>query len=507
MERDSVSWSEELFRIFGVDPAGFVPSNSAAHNLIHPDDRALHARLVSLALGGERIEAFDCRIVRPSGELRYVRASGFDLDVDASGKPVFLFGTVLDVTDQKTVEQELCWHRDHLADLVKERTRELEARNERLDEAVRQCQLVEESLRRSEARYRALFDYSLDAIFWAESDGMISAVNKAACSMFQMTEEELCRVGRAGIVDGCDQRVAAMVKERDRRGYVRNEMRFKRKDGSRFWAELSSFLIGSSGSYFVVVRDISDRRQAEEEVQELNATLELRVKKRTAELEAAVRDLESFSYSVSHDFRAPLRHINNYSAILIEDFGSRLPKEALHYLDRMGEASSRMGALIDHLLELSRVGRVALCKVQVDLSALARTVGAALAVEGDTRRLELVVEEGLMAKGDPILLRQLLENLFDNAWKYSAGEPVSRLEFGGTRVGGQECFYLKDNGTGFDMSYSHKLFKVFERLHGSEYQGVGIGLATVQRIVERHGGKVWADGKVGEGAVFYFTLP
>lgn len=234
---------------------------------------------------------------------------------------------------------------------------------------------------------------------------------------------------------------------------------------------------------------------------------EQRVTQRTADLQAAIREQESFSYSVSHDLRAPLRHINSFSAILLEEHGEALPTEAHYYLKRIESASSEMGALIDHLLELSRVSRTALQPGEVNLSEIAAANLLMLAETEPHRRVEQLIEPGIIVLGDHYLLSQLLRNLLGNAWKYTSKKTSARIEFGKAVHFGQEVCFVRDNGAGFDMLYQKNLFKAFERLHGSEFEGVGIGLATAQRIVQRHGGMIWAEGTVDEGATFYFTLP
>ena len=202
-----------------------------------------------------------------------------------------------------------------------------------------------------------------------------------------------------------------------------------------------------------------------------------------------------------------MRHINSFSTMLIEDFGPELPEEANGYLDRIRAASNRMGGLIDHLLNLSRVSRSEISLESVDLSELARQVLQMYQETDPKRRVEATVAEGIVVWGDRSLLRQLLENLLGNAWKYSSRKQVARIEFGMVQRDGKEAFFVRDDGVGFDMEYVQKLFRAFERLHGSEFEGVGIGLATSQRIIKRHGGQIWAEAKVDQGATFYFTLP
>lgn len=244
----------------------------------------------------------------------------------------------------------------------------------------------------------------------------------------------------------------------------------------------------------------------QEAIQALNDELEQRVRERTAELEAAICEQESFSYSVSHDLRAPLRHINSFSALLLEDHGTELPDEARNYLHRIQGATRGMGSLIDHLLELSRLSRTELTRESVDLSALAAGITTMLQETEPQRQVDVCIEKNVLVRADRYLMSQLLANLLGNAWKYSSVRQPARIEFGKNWVDGQEVFFVSDNGAGFDMAHSARLFVAFQRLHGAEFEGTGIGLATAQRIVQRHGGTIWARGQIGEGATFYFTL-
>jgi len=258
----------------------------------------------------------------------------------------------------------------------------------------------------------------------------------------------------------------------------------------------------------LAIEDATDKTLALDALHELNRELDDRVSERTAQLEAANRELEAFAYSVSHDLRAPLRALDGFSDELLRSYTDRLDDRGQHYLRRLRSGTQRMGQLIDDMLMLSRINRGAMRREPVDLTALAEGVAAELRGREPDRTVAFVIEPGLSAVGDGALLGVALENLLGNAWKFTSKKPSATIAVGRERYEGAPAFFVRDDGAGFDMAHVSKLFGAFQRLHTlREFPGNGVGLATVQRVVHRHGGQVWAEGVPGQGATFHFTLP
>lgn len=293
---------------------------------------------------------------------------------------------------------------------------------------------------------------------------------------------------------------------------VRAELTNYTKAGVAYWVEFEIVPIadarGSLTHFVAVERDITERKRAEEKILQLNAELEDRVQRRTAQLEAANRELEAFSYSVSHDLRSPLNTINGFGQMLLSRHADKLDDKGRHCLSRIRAGTRQMGDLIDGLLSLAKLSRDPLQLEVVDLSGIASRVEQECREQEPERQVQVQIQDGLLVRGDAVLLSVVLQNLLGNAWKYSARQASSRIEVGSdTGADGQTVYFVRDNGAGFDMAYADKLFGVFQRLHApTDFAGTGVGLANVKRVVERHGGRVWAQGRLNEGATFYFTL-
>lgn len=373
-----------------------------------------------------------------------------------------------------------------------------------LDRAAETRRLADERVRASEARFRAIAETASDGIVVADVRGAVTYLNAAALRIFGRTETQA--LGRS---------VTQFMPERYHEAHLQGLERFAatgegrligrtvelaglRADGEEFPLELSLASWRSGGEIFVaaLLRDVTVRRRAEEDLQ-----------RHAAQLEISNAELDAFSYSVSHDLRAPLRAIDGFSLALIEDFGRQLDEKGADYLRRVRTAAQRMSQLIDDLIDLSRVSRAEMKREPVDLTAIAREVEQELRRREPGREVEVEVDPDLSVEGDSRLLRLALENLLGNAWKYTRTRPRARIELARVQYEGRPGFEVRDNGVGFDMAAANRLFGAFQRLHrADEFEGTGIGLATVQRIVRRHGGRVWASAVKDRGATFGFTL-
>ncbi|MEO5374963.1 MAG: PAS domain S-box protein [Alphaproteobacteria bacterium] len=393
------------------------------------------------------------------------------------------------------------------------KSRALSERLAESEEQLRGARRISEDYLASRDLFSSIMHISADAIISVDNNQHIVLFNQGAERIFGYAADEVIgqpldillppevrAIHHEHVVD------FGHSDDTSRRMGERTQVFGRRKNGQVFPAEASISRVAVEGrlTFTATLRDVTTQRETQRAIEALNADLV----HRATQLESANRELEAFSYSVSHDLRAPLRAVDGFSQALMEDYATALPEEARDFLSRIRNASQRMGQLIDDMLNLSRVSRSEMRLQRLDLTAMARGIASDLAKSQPERAVEFVIADELVADGDPHLVQIVLTNLLGNAWKYTSKHPTARIEFGGRAAeDGAQAFFVRDDGAGFNMAYADKLFGAFQRLHGmDEYPGTGIGLVTAQRIVHRHGGRIWAEGAVEQGATFTFTL-
>ena len=472
--RNDPRWSMEQIsegcrELTGYSPDTFLRNHQLPFaDIIHPDDRQQALAHAQAAARTGRCFQLCYRITTAKGEEKWVSEHARAVEEDAD----CIEGILTDVTDQKLAEQQ-AFREKRFADSV-------------ID--------------------------SLPGVFYmVDCEGNLLRWNRNTVASLGYTGAELKRMQPLQLFDSIDQqRVCRKIDEAFKHGRAQFEATLVSKNGSRapyFFTSLRTDYCGVP-AVIGMGMDISARKEAEEEVKALNRDLESRVARRTAALQAAMQELEAFAYSVSHDLRAPLRHINAFAHILQRNVQGELDEANTSNLDAILAAAQRMDQLINDLLLLSRAGRQEMRHTSVDLEKLVELVRAEMAPETMGREVEWKIGELPMVEADGSLLRQVFINLLSNAIKYTRPRAKAVIEIGAEEKEHEHVIYVRDNGVGFDAKYAHRLFGVFQRLHSErEFEGTGIGLAIVRRIVSRHGGAVWAEGKLNEGAAFYFTLP
>jgi PAS domain S-box-containing protein len=526
-------WSMETCRILGVEPTEAPQSRNALRAHIHTDDRALRDTVADRAWRAGAPYSAEFRIQRGDGVVRHLIEQAHVFIDPVSGLRR-IFGVFQDVTDRRQTDQALRGYNLLLRGITRAQTRFISgrARSQTFGELLT-C-LV--SFTGSEFGYIGEREKSVEGDdllnLWATAGtGWEAPIREYYSGHPQIGSVMLAQwESQVNLEKGpfiCNTPDAADGTSNFLPGHppVTNFILvpFAHENGARGVIGLANAsggysprlpqrldaLLNTAASLLWAYRATERRQQAEAELININTLLEDRVRQRTAELEAANNELESFSYSVSHDLRAPLRGIDGWSLALTEDYSEELPEQARAYLGQVREEVQHMGRLIEDLLEMARVTRVDVVWRDIDLSALASSVVTTLCRRLPDREIEVVIAPSVRGRGDPGLLRVVLQNLLDNAWKFtSALEGQARVEFGVMPKLNQTVYFVRDNGAGFDMNYAGKLFSPFRRLHRqNEFPGTGIGLATVHRIIRRHGGTIWAESSPGEGATFFFTLP
>lgn len=387
--------------------------------------------------------------------------------------------------------------------------------------------LAEKELRKSEKKLRHVLDNSVDVVYELSAENhLYNYISSSALRVLGISPNDLIQYGRDKLtnliyeedreaVTKYYQHVLSMPQEQEAHQHgepMSVEYRIRYNESECRWMRETSRAVSNGNNLPIAIigtiRDITNRKEADMVIHRMNRELEQRVAERTIELEVSNKELESFSYSVSHDLRAPLRSIDGFSKILLEDYLESLGDRGQNYLQRIRAASQRMGQLIDDLLTLSRVTRNSVNRVELNLGTIANSLIQEYQRAQPERTLQFRNSSDIIVYADANLTRILLKNLLNNAWKFSSRRDDAVIELGVMNNEDEKIYFIRDNGVGFDMAYAHKLFGAFQRLHPvSEFEGTGIGLATVQRILHKHGGRIWAEGAVGQGATFYFTLP
>jgi PAS domain S-box-containing protein len=469
------SWTDEVARIHDMDPKDET-SVEIGLRFFQGESRKKIEAAVKDAMENSKPYDLELEMITAKGNHKWVRTIG--QPIEKNGTVIKLMGSFQDITERRRAEEE-----------------------------IRQLNAVLH-------QFKDTLDQTLDCVFMFQPDTLrFTYVNEGAKRQVGYSEAEMLQMTPVDIKPEFSQEQFQRVLQPlidGVRPSITLQTVHRHKNGHDIPVEIFLQLVRLKDlepRFVAMVSDITERKRAEDEIHRLNTDLERKVIERTAQLEAANKELESFSYSVSHDLRAPLRGIDGFSQALVEDYADKLDDQGKGYLQRVRAASQRMAELIDDMLKLARVTRAPLQRQAVDLSSLAHSIIAELQRTQPQRSVDIVIEPDLNASGDPRLLRVLLENLLGNAWKFTGKQPRPRIELGARHDNGMPVYFVRDNGAGFDIKYAHKLFGAFQRLHTvTEFPGTGIGLATVQRIVHRHGGRAWAEGAEGHGATFFFTL-
>lgn len=461
--------SPEYSSMLGYDPQNFELTDDLWNTLLNPEDKPqVFEKFEAFLNGKSQNYSTEFRLRTEDGKWKWVLSQAHIVERDKEGKPIRVLGIHTDINDRKVAEI---------------------------------------ALRESEERFRTFTEVSNEGIFFHKQGTIIDANEKIA-ELYGYTRQEL--IGRP-----LEDFIAPQAMDYTLQN-IRNQVSIPyesiglRKDGSTFDIEVHgrSYTLNGEQLRVVNIRDISERKQAEEKIRQLNEDLEQRVFQRTAQLENANKQLESFSYSVSHDLRAPLRAIDGYSRIIMEDYAANLNDEAKELFLVIRQSTQRMNQLIEDLLAFSRVQRAEMEPTSIDMQSLVNTVFFELTAPKERERIELHISELPSIHGDPTLMRQVWDNLIGNAIKFSSKKERAIIEIGSQPNEKEITYFIRDNGAGFDMRYASKLFGVFQRLHTEkEFKGTGVGLAIVHRVIHQHGGRVWAESAVDNGATFYFSLP
>ncbi|MFC1490457.1 PAS domain S-box protein, partial [Candidatus Latescibacterota bacterium] len=473
--KDEVYFDPQYFKMIGYEPFEFPGVIAEWEKRVHPED--LEQALIKIkehVTGKTEQYNTEFRFKSKDGSWVWVLGRGKIVEWDSNGNPARMIGTHTDITNQKLSEKKIRQQNEFLENILESLTHPF---------------------------------YVVDV-----ENYNIKIANSAAMS--KISSKKLYCYGlshkRNKPCDGIEHPCPIKIMKKTKKPVTVEHIHFD-KDGKPLYSEVSGYpILDSKGEVTQIIEyclDISERKKAEEKAIKLNEELEQRVIERTSRLEEVNKELEAFSYSVSHDLRAPLRSIGGFSTALLEDYSDKLDDEGFEFLVRIKESGKNMAQLIDDLLSLSRITRSHLRRRKIDLSIKASEIANDLQKTQPNRSVEFVISKGITIDADERLIYIVMSNLLENAWKFTEKKTHAKIEIFNTEENGEIVYCVRDNGAGFNMAYAQKLFGAFQRLHSRrEFEGTGIGLATVQRIINRHNGRVWAEGKINQGSTFYFTL-
>jgi PAS domain S-box-containing protein len=528
-----------LARILGYDsPEDAIHSikNLGIDFYVHPERRKEFLNLI-----GKQgfVRDFEYQVWRKDRQIIDVSMNSYIIR-DKNNKLLFFEGTLRDITQLKR-------YQERMEELVRERTAELTQTNEKLQQEIPERKRAEEALRASENKYRNIFNNTSEGIFQTSPEGRILTANPALAQIlaYDSAEDLIASIKNLGTdLFVHPERRKEFLDLMSKQGFVRNfEYQAYSKDRRIIDVAINVDIVRDENQNFrcfegvlrditelkkyqehlemlvlertteltktneVLQQEVTDRKRAEEEIRELNEELEQRVMERTKELEYTNKEVEAFSYSLSHDLRTPLRAIDGFSRILTDEFLPHLPADAQRYLQNVRTNTQQMGKLLEDLLVFIRLSHRAVEKKPVDPAIIIRNVLEDLQYMQEGRHVEISMDNLPVCQSDPGLLRIVFFNLLSNALKFTRPREVAIIEVGCRQEGGEQVYFIRDNGVGFNMQYAPKAFQVFQRLHLlDEFEGTGVGLAIVQRIISRHGGRIWVDAELNKGATFFFTL-
>jgi PAS domain S-box-containing protein len=487
--------------------------NQPFSSFLHSEDIAQFFRYLHNVMVSDSKCETELRIKKGPKNYRYCHVDSIAIP-DMQGKDKVCRSAIIDISERKHNEQLLSLAYDELEQRVEERTAELKRTNQLLQQEVAERERVAAQLRESEKRYRSVVESQTELICRWRPDGTLTFVNDAYCRSFGLSRKEL--IGHSFLTlipqderERVRQHIATLNGDNPVTTF---ENRVIARGGKTRWQRWANHVIldakGRVNEIQSVGNDVTEQHHAEQELQKYRTHLEELVAERTTELRAVNKELEAFSYSIAHDLRAPIRAVTSFSQILLDDAKNRLNDEETDSLNRIVAAGRYMAQLVDDILGLAKVTRKEMKFETVDVSALCLEEANRLQQSDPERRVRWNIKDGVTAWGDRKALAIMINNLLANAWKFTRNSPEPHIEFGEVQKPGEQAYYIRDNGVGLDMRYASKLFRAFVRLHSDEeFEGTGIGLATVRHIISRHRGEIWVQSEVGIGTTIYFQLP